>query len=411
MEKAKQAVNIPDLHSFSFIGDPGCDGLGTEIMSIFHLALRNASGDIILIGGDIVPNGSRQFYENVIHMVDGVSEKPVYMICGNHDTDDYENYFGEKNYFIYSDNLLLVVLDNSKRAFSEQALELLTLALKDYNRGTIVITFHIPPPNHFIKNSVSQDEWNKVLNIILPFKDNVKYILCSHIHSYFEDNVDGIKMIASGGGGARIEEVNGIVTPCNHWIEFFFDDQNTLQHKVRNVSLKDQPRNIPVEVKNAFSGAFANECGAHVLYRIFAEDAMKQGKKGVAKLFLAASDAEFYHARNHYYTMGAFKDTQGALVQSIEKEDFEISKFYKDCIELSGKMGDGLAVYAFHDAMEAEKVHKNLMEKALEALENGNDFSDARYFTCTSCGYTFSGTENPKRCPICGAPNDKIKEV
>ena len=145
--------------------------------------------------------------------------------------------------------------------------------------------------------------------------------MCGHIHSYFQDTVDGITLIASGGGGARIEEVPGVENCKNHWLEFFLDSNDSLQYERKEVSLKDLDRSISVEVKNALGEAFSNECNAHLLYRLYAEEAMKQGKTGVAKLFYAAADAEFYHARNHYFAMGGVMDLHSSIIRSIERED------------------------------------------------------------------------------------------
>lgn len=36
----------------------------------------------------------------------------------------------------------------------------------------------------------------------------MKYFACGHVHSRFEDVVDGIPLICSGGGGAMIEDVS-----------------------------------------------------------------------------------------------------------------------------------------------------------------------------------------------------------
>ena len=260
MQTKEKRLYVNGLKSFSFIGDPGCDGLGAEIMSIFHLALSNSSGDIVLIGGDVVPNGTKHFYEIVSEIIEGATEKPVYVLCGNHDTAFYEQYFGEKDYYICSDDLLLIVLDNSKRVFSEHTLELLSQALSKDTRDNIVITFHIPPPNSVTGNSVSREEWDKVRNIVAPYQSRVKYYLCSHIHSYFEDTVDGIKLIASGGGGARIEEISGIETPYNHWVEFYFDNDGLLRYERKDVSLTALSRSVSAEVRNALIDAFNNEC-------------------------------------------------------------------------------------------------------------------------------------------------------
>ena len=136
MQKAdREDIKINPIKGFTFIGDPGCCGLGVEIMSIFNAALHESKGDFVLVGGDIVPNGTNRFYENVTAMVDQSIEKPIYMLAGNHDTLSYETFFGRKNYFLYNDKLLLIVLDNSGRAFSEETLAVLRRALV-YERTT-----------------------------------------------------------------------------------------------------------------------------------------------------------------------------------------------------------------------------------------------------------------------------------
>ena len=47
-----EMVALNPTSGFTFIGDPGCDGLGAEVMSIFNAACFEASGDFMLIGGD-----------------------------------------------------------------------------------------------------------------------------------------------------------------------------------------------------------------------------------------------------------------------------------------------------------------------------------------------------------------------
>ena len=62
MQKVEQEeIKIGPINGFSFIGDPGCSGLGVEIMSIFNAALHESKDDFILVGGDIVPNGTNRF--------------------------------------------------------------------------------------------------------------------------------------------------------------------------------------------------------------------------------------------------------------------------------------------------------------------------------------------------------------
>ena len=407
MEKIERDnIEIGPIKGFTFIGDPGCDGLGVEIMSIFNAACLEAAGDFMLIGGDLVPNGTNRFYKNVVEMADAVIEKPVYILAGNHDTLDYEAFFGKKDYFLYNSNLLLIVLDNSRRVFSQETLDLLQRALK-YERDNIVLAFHIPPPNKIIKNSVSTEEWDKVLQIISPFKEKIKYILCGHIHSYFEDEVDGIKLIATGGGGARIEEVEGIEAPYYHFVEFSFDSAYNLIYSRKPVSFSKASM-IPPPVREAMENAFAGECQAYMRYRMYAEDALKNNKPGLAKLFKAASDSEFYHARNFFYAMHGFKPSMEAIAESIVNEGDEVNNIYLNALNLARQHGTGLAAYAFEDARSAETIHLRLFNEAEKNLTAMPDIPEKQYHTCSSCGYTITDIDNAKFCPVCGAPLDKV---
>ena len=243
-------IQFEKIRAFTFIGDSGCDGLGAESMSIFSAALREASGDFILVGGDLVPAGKRRFYEQVAAVADAAATKPVYTLRGNHDTGDYETFFGKKNYYMYDDRLLLVVLDDSQRAFSYSALNLLQRALETCAREHIVLSFHIPPPNRFTRDSLKHNEWNKVLGIIEPHKAWVDYVLCGHIHSYFEDFVNGIKLITTGGGGAGIQRIKGIDQPYHHFVEFAFDETGNLIHKKKDVTFQ-RAADAPPEARTA----------------------------------------------------------------------------------------------------------------------------------------------------------------
>jgi len=428
MQKAeREDIRIGPINGFSFIGDPGCSGLGVEIMSVFNAALHESGGDFVLVGGDIVPNGANRFYESVTAMVDQAIHKPIYMLAGNHDTLSYETFFGRKNYFLYNDNLLLIVLDDSGRAFSEEALALLRRALV-YERDNIVLAFHIPPVNRVTEDSVSAEEWQKVLEIISPFKQKIKYILCGHIHSYFEDDIDGIKLIATGGGGARMDVIPGIETPYYHYVEFYFDPEpaagvqaeprgshpaGQLQHRLKFVEFNKKLNTLAQPVRDALERAFAGECQAHVRYRLYAGDAVKNNKPGLAKLFLAAADSEYHHARNFFHAMNDFTPAHDALAGSVANESYEVETLYLEGADTGRQYRSGLAAYAFDDAREAEKVHLRLFKEAQAVLADANDIPEKRYYTCTSCGLTFAlaGEADFKFCPVCGAPLGKIRRV
>ena len=56
-------------------------------------------------------------------------------------------------------------------------------------------------------------------------------------------------------------------------------------------------------------------------------------------------------------------------------------------------------------ALESEKVHAKMYEKAKEAVLAEKDIEVKDIYVCPTCGYTMEGTA-PDKCPICGARKD-----
>ena len=53
-----------------------------------------------------------------------------------------------------------------------------------------------------------QEEFERLRKVYLPYKEKIKYFVCGHVHSCFEDEVDQIPFVCTGGGGAVIEDVS-----------------------------------------------------------------------------------------------------------------------------------------------------------------------------------------------------------
>ena len=414
--KVQKEVNkVGDISSITIIGDPGCDGLGAGTMSVFARALTAVPSDLTLIVGDIVHRGIRPLYATVTEFVNTIAPNPVYMLCGNHDTAFYDEYFGLKNYLLYNDKLVYIVLDNSKRDFDAAALQFLKDSLTHYARENIVLSFHYPAPNTICLNSINPPEWQKIEEILAPYNERIRYIITGHIHSYYEDMVNGKKLIVTGGGGARIEYVNEKIDPRkahHHIIRLYFDEDDVLQYEHLPLHSVDYTQELDDEtLKQNLENALANEAIAHMKYRLFATDAEEKGFPGIAKMFHAFADSEFYHARNHFFVLNNMGSILENLQESQVQEEHEINVMYKEYLDYCRQRNYGLAQYSFYDSYEAEKVHERLVNEAVTSLQEGQDIDEIAYFTCSSCGYSFSGSNKPRHCPICGAPADKILPV
>ncbi len=402
-------VRLKSVHSIGVIGDPGCEGLGTYNMKVYAGALEESSrDDITLIVGDLVPAGTDHHYRTIQDLTEVLAGNPVYCLRGNHDTGAYSDYFGLKNYALLTDDFAVIVLDNAVRSFEEEGLSLLRQVLSMEEVEQAVIAFHIPVPNHFIQNCVSEEEFGRLKDAYGPWKSKVKYLLCGHVHSRFEDVVDGIPLICTGGGGAMIEDVSKDIRACDveHHIVHFYLEGGKLCHKIADL-LEDCYKREREDgiLSRKLEETVQGELLAHFNYLMFADRAERRGMERIASLFRALAASECYHARSFFSILdqpAPFAET----IQTYEPgETFEYSHFYRMLAQYAKDHDSPLAEQAYAGAAMAEKVHGELLKQAAD-MEN---FGEERVYVCPVCGYVMVGDAAPERCPVCGGPKKQYE--
>jgi rubrerythrin len=156
--------------------------------------------------------------------------------------------------------------------------------------------------------------------------------------------------------------------------------------------------------------AFAGESQANRRYLFFAQKAEEEGFQQAGKLFRAAAEAETVHAFNHIRTIGEAGSTIENLQIAIAGESSEYKHMYPNYIKTAKKEKNTQAVWSFNVASQAEHGHAKLFKKMVEALKSGKEPAKVEYFVCSICGNIFEN-ETPVKCPVCGAPKDKIFRV
>ncbi|NWG08783.1 MAG: rubrerythrin family protein [Nitrososphaerales archaeon] len=157
-------------------------------------------------------------------------------------------------------------------------------------------------------------------------------------------------------------------------------------------------------LKSAFNG----ESQAHMKYLVFADKVEKEGYPNVARLFKAIAYAEQVHAINHYDALGNVKESLENLQMAIDDENFEVNDMYPAYKAVAELEGEKIAQRSIYWALQAEKVHSGMYQKARQAVESGKDIEPRPVYICEKCGYTVEG-EAPDKCPLCGAPKGKFK--
>jgi rubrerythrin len=156
--------------------------------------------------------------------------------------------------------------------------------------------------------------------------------------------------------------------------------------------------------------AFAGESQANRKYLFFAEKAVEEGYKQIARLFRAAADAETVHARNHLKVLQGIKSTRENLMAAKSGESYEFAEMYPGFIKQAEAEGADKARGSFSLANKVEQIHHHLFETVLAKLEKGETVAEQPVYVCQVCGNTVLG-EAPEKCPICGAPRKMFKLV
>ena len=153
--------------------------------------------------------------------------------------------------------------------------------------------------------------------------------------------------------------------------------------------------------------AFAGESQANRKYLAFAAKAEQEGYPQVARLFRAIGEAETIHAHNHLRILKGIKSTKENLQEAIGGEIHEFKEMYPGMIAAAKAAGNKDAERTFSFANEVEKVHAQLYQKYLDAME-GKKLVDI--YVCPVCGYTVEEAP-PDNCPVCNAKGKTFKKI
>jgi rubrerythrin len=155
--------------------------------------------------------------------------------------------------------------------------------------------------------------------------------------------------------------------------------------------------------------AFSGESQAFQKYSAFADKADKDGFANIAKLFRTTAEAEKIHADGHLKAMNKIGSTLENLEAAIGGETYEYEDMYPPMYE-QAVAEKHKAKKMFGYALEAEKVHAELYQKALQAVKDGKDIDEVNVYLCPICGHIELGTP-PENCPVCGVKASKYIQL
>ena len=154
--------------------------------------------------------------------------------------------------------------------------------------------------------------------------------------------------------------------------------------------------------------AFAGESQARNRYQYFARIAREEGYHYIAKIFEETADNEMYHALEELRLLNGESDTAANLREAVGGENFESAEMYPRFAKEAELEGNQAAAILFAQIARIEAEHRNRFSKLLALVEDGRVYfrETPVKWKCSVCGYTYTGTAPPPRCPYCKHPQE-----
>lgn len=173
-------------------------------------------------------------------------------------------------------------------------------------------------------------------------------------------------------------------------------------------------------IKSLIEGIIG-ESIAGATYAAFAAQAAREGYPEIQKMFEATSKAESIHAANHARVLKKlggelpkFKieievgSTLENLAHAKAGEVYEFTEMYPSFLKTAEEEGQKAAIVSFSQALEVEKIHAQLYQNAIDAINAGTVSSlPKKYYVCPVCGDTFGDNDVPAKCPVCNVASEK----
>lgn len=167
--------------------------------------------------------------------------------------------------------------------------------------------------------------------------------------------------------------------------------------------MKLQGTQTEKNLKKTFNG----ESKATTKYRLFAEQARKEGFVYIANVFNETAGNELAHAREVYKDyLGQVKSTEENLMNSFMGETAEATKIYKEFEATAREEGFDEIADFYKELAEVEAEHDLRFRTIYNKLLNGSLYkgNSCSLWQCTNCGYIHEGEAAPIACPLCHYP-------
>ena len=143
---------------------------------------------------------------------------------------------------------------------------------------------------------------------------------------------------------------------------------------------------------------------------IYDQKAKDDKYPGVSNLFKALTRSYAIQSASILRTSGGIHDTRDNIRQALVDGLSSLLTILPNYVKQAEEDGSETARIAFEWSQGSGQSQIDLLERALDQLEAGEDCSIDELQVCTACGYLTEG-EPPEKCPNCGLNKELIPAV
>lgn len=159
---------------------------------------------------------------------------------------------------------------------------------------------------------------------------------------------------------------------------------------------------------NNLKKAMDAEMRTSTKYRMYADRALQEKMRPVAKIFEELSGNEKEHAVlwNGILNSGNVPNTEQNLKSAASGEQYEWTRMYEDYANTAAEEGYNDIADMFRRVALIEHHHDIILRDLIKRMDSDGLFCDAEetIWICTNCGYLYYGKCAPDKCPVCGYP-------
>lgn len=225
----KEEVSLENASEIIVVGDPGCTGFGEHSKRVLG-EIFSKKADAFIILGDMAYHGNADELNKFISFCNITAKAPVFALCGNHDLPAYPALLGKSTYLLMVGAFAFLFIDNVTDwdHFRQSYLEFIRQELGKYADKRFIVLFHIPPPTDLSPNHMEDRKWKELKTVLDAYKGRIECLLCGHIHGYRDYVIDGYRVFITGGGGARLHNLENDTIKDHHAMRLSFGKDSTV---------------------------------------------------------------------------------------------------------------------------------------------------------------------------------------